>query len=252
MSITKTIYWVAGTCLALSFAVTPIAAQEDLGISTGPGPTTPTLIDGGGPPFPAIDSFTGGTAFGNFYADSTGDVVGFRFTMNSEQAVQSLGVWNGDTAGAGGLDNPHQVGIWDDTETLIASTTVTPTSTAIGDFRYEDISPVTLSTGVTYTIGVVYTATDDDSYVSGPTITFNSEVTSVNAVFPSAGDLGFVFPTEDSGGNAGRLGPNFLFGPPMAPLPETQPVPTLSILGILLLLLVIGAVGTIMLRRRHA
>ncbi len=174
---------------------------------------------------PAITSFSGGTEFVIFYGGSTGDVVGYRFTVSSPLTVDSLGAWNADTTtpltsednpGAGTttqnpvLDSSHQVGIWDDTQTLLASVTVTPTSPTNGDWRYESITPITLNPGTTYTAGMLYTATDGDGYVSGPTsVVTDPDITVLNGVFPSVGDLGFVFPTEDSAGNNGRYGPNF-------------------------------------------
>lgn len=248
MSYLKPMFWAATAWMALSLFATPVAAQEALGISTGPGPSLAGGGDRGTLSSQAIQSVSGGSEFPIFYGASTGDVVGFRFTMNSAQAVESLGVWNGDTqAGGAGLTSDHQVGIWDDAMNLIASTTVTPSSAIVGDFRYAPISPVVLSPGVTYTIGALYTAADDDGYVSGPTVTANPEVNLVNAVFPSVGDLGFVFPTEDSAGNPGRIGPNFTFG---EPLPESVPVPALGTLGLLALVFALGLASIVLLRRR--
>ncbi len=233
--------------LGLSLFAAPLAAQEAQGIAVGPG--TGSTFDGDrGAGSQAIESFSGGSEFPIFYGGSTGDVVGYRFTMNSAQSVQSLGVWNGDSLGGGGLDNDHQVGIWDDSQTLIASVTVTTSSPITGDFRYESITPVVLNPGTTYTIGALYTATDDDGYLSNPTIVTNPEVNTVNAVFPASGDLGFVFPTEDSAGNPGRIGPNFIFGDP---LPESVPVPTLGGAGLLTLVLLLAVAGVVLLRIRQ-
>lgn len=246
----KSMSLMAAASLVAAMFATPLAAQEALGISTGPGPSADS---GRGGPNQAIESIVGGTEFAIFNTDSTGDVVGFRFTMNSSQAVQSLGIWNGDTqAGGAGLTSSHQVGIWDEAQNLIASTTVTPSSPVTGDFRFEAITPVTLDPGVTYTIGALYTATDDDGYASGPTVTSSTEVNLVNAVFPPAGDLGFVFPTSDSAGNPGRIGPNFIFGPSQPPLPDSVAVPTLNGMGLLALILVLGVASIVVFRIRQA
>ncbi len=200
----------------------------------------------------AIQSFTGGSEFVIFYGGSTGDVVGYRFTVATDIGVTDLGVWDGDSVGAGGLDNDHMVGIWDDTMTLIASATVTPASPATGDFRYEAITPVILTTGVTYTAGAMYTATDDDAYISSPTITADPDITFVNAVFPSVGSLGFVYPENDSVGNPGRIGPNFIFGPPTIGGPPTVEIPTLGAFGLVALLLGLGGAAVAIIRRRKA
>ena len=239
------------TCLLLVAVASPMVAQnaEEFGVGTTPAPATAAAPTGSNV---AIQSFTGGTEFVIFYGGSTGDVVGFRFTMATDQAVDSLGIWNGDSQASPGLTSSHEVGIWDDTMTLVASTTVTPASPVSGDFRFEAITPVTLTAGTVYTIGAMYTATDDDAYVSGPTITFDPEVTSINAVFPSAGDLGFVFPTNDSPGNPGRIGPNFTFGPPgTGGGGSLEDIPTLGAFGLIALLLGLGGAAVTVLRRRR-
>jgi len=162
----------------------------------------------------AIQSWTGGAEYPSYYSSVAGDVVGYRFEVTFSVSVDSLGVWNGDSTGAG-VDSDHQVGIWDSTMTLIASTTVTPTSTVLGEFRYEAITPVALSTGMVYTIGSLYTPTDNDNYISSASdVVTASGVTWINAVYPSAAELGFVFPANDSAtGSKGRFGPNFTFSP---------------------------------------
>jgi hypothetical protein len=157
-----------------------------------------------------ITGFTGGSFYNSYYGSlAPGDVVGFRFTVSSSYQVASLGVYNADT---NGLTSSHQVGIWDETQNLIASVTVDPsTGVAIGDWTYAPITPVTLNPGQTYTAGATYTSDDDDSYISGASgVTTDPAVTWLNAVYPASGDLGFVFPTLDSSPTSGgRFGPNF-------------------------------------------
>lgn len=85
------------------------------------------------------------------------------------------------------------------------------TGTVIGAWIYEAITPVTLTPGQVYTIGVPYTPTDNDQYISSATtLTTDPNVLWVNSVFPESADLGFVFPTGDSS-SFGRFGPNFTF-----------------------------------------
>ena len=104
-------------------------------------------------------------------------------------------------------------GIWDDTQTLLADATVGPSSPVVSGFRYQTITPIVLMPGTTYTIGAVYTSTDDDAYISGASgLTTATEVVWMNAVYPSGGSLGFAYPTMDSAASSqGRFGPNFLF-----------------------------------------
>ena len=162
----------------------------------------------------AVTGFTGGSQFPLYYGGSTGDVVGFRFTVNGSDPleVSDLGVWNQDTAaGYPGLTSDHEVGIWDGAQALVASVTVTTAGAVVGDWTYASITPVVLSPGQTYTIGVLYTGTDNDNYVSSATtMTTATEVTFVQSVYPSAGSLGFAYPANNSA-SFGRFGPNFLF-----------------------------------------
>jgi hypothetical protein len=157
-----------------------------------------------------ITGFTGGSLYGSYYGSlAPGDVIGFRFTVSAPYTVASLGVYNADT---NGLTSSHQVGIWDGAQTLIASVTVDPaTGTPIGNWTYASITPVTLMPGQTYTAGAAYTTDDDDSYISGASaVTTDPVVTWLNAVYPTAGDLGFVYPGLDSSPTSGgRFGPNF-------------------------------------------
>lgn len=169
----------------------------------------------------ALSGFTGGSQFGIYYGASTGDVVGWRFTVNEDIFVTGLGVWNADTQlGFEGLTSDHQVGIWNiDTGDLVVSAVAGPGGNVIGQFTYASVANSELNVGANYVIGAMYTATDGDSYISGassvsmdPTINFGG------GVFPTAGDLGFVMPGEWSGGTSnGRFGPNFTFVPVPAP-----------------------------------
>jgi hypothetical protein len=93
---------------------------------------------------------------------------------------------------------------------------VTTSGTIIGDFRYEPIAPVTLSVGTVYTIGALYFSTDNDNYISSASnLVTAPEVTWINAVYPSAAELGFSYPGNDSSSSSvGRFGPNFTWIPP--------------------------------------
>jgi len=157
----------------------------------------------------AVTGFTGGSEFSSYYGSAAGDVVGYRFTVNSPLQVSDLGVWNGDNTG--GVDSPHEVGIWDSTQTLLASVTVNPGGMVVGAWMYATISPIVLSPGETYTIGALYTPTDNDNYISSATsMTTDPDVTWTNSAYPTEAELGFVYPALDSS-SFGRFGPNFLF-----------------------------------------
>ena len=192
---------------------------------------------------PGVTSFSGGSQFSSFYGSALGDVIGYRFTVSSSISVTDLGIWNNDNNG--GVDSDHMVGIWDGSGTLLTSGTVTTAGTVVGDWIYAPVTPVTLDPGQTYTAGAMYTVNDNDNYVSSPSsVNSATEVTVVNGVFPLSGDLGFVYPTENST-NLARFGPNFLFGPAIPPA-----VPTLSEWGLIILTLLLLTAGTLALRYR--
>ncbi len=164
----------------------------------------------------AITGFSGGSESASYYGSTVaGDTVGFRFTVSSAIRVTDLGNWNQDAnAGGAGLTEDHQVGLWDGSQALLASATVGPAGTPVGNWTYVAITPVDLAPGQTYTLGAVYPNGGTDNYVSGASgVTSAPEVTWLNGVYPTAADLGFADPGLDSASTSGgRSGPNLLFG----------------------------------------
>jgi len=158
----------------------------------------------------AVTGFSGGSEYGSYYSSVAGDVVGYRFTVSDTLEVGMLGIWNADSTG--GLSAAHQVGIWDGSQALIVSVTVDPaTGTVIGDWTYAEVTPATLVPGQTYTIGALYFPDDSDSYISSASsMTTDPNVAFVQSVYPSAAELGFVYPASNST-SYGRFGPNFTF-----------------------------------------
>ena len=157
----------------------------------------------------AITGFSGGTQYDSYYGSAPGDVVGFRFTVSQSVQVTDLGIWNADQTG--GIESPHQIGIWDASEVLLASVTVDATGTVVGAWIYESIAPVVIAPGQTYTLGALYLPSDNDWYISGASsVSTATEVTWLSSVYPASGGLGFVFPASTSA-SFGRFGPNFIF-----------------------------------------
>lgn len=159
----------------------------------------------------AITSFVGGTEYATYYSSAAGDVVGYRFTVSAPLEIAMLGIH--DDAGTPGIQSPHQLGIWDAAQMLVASVTVDGTGVVIGDWVYAPVTPVTLVPGQTYTAGAMYVTGQTDAYISGASaVTTDPNVTWLNAVYPAAVDLGFVYPALDSApSSVGRFGPNFTF-----------------------------------------
>lgn len=160
----------------------------------------------------AITGFVGGTEYDSYYGSVGGDVIGWRFTVSAPLEISDLGAWNADTnSGGAGLTAAHEVGIWDGSQALLASVTVDPSGTVVGDWIYAGITPVTLMPGQTYTIGTNYASSDTDNYISSASsMATHADLTWTGSCYPAAGDMGFVYPSTDSS-SYGRFGPNFLF-----------------------------------------
>lgn len=157
----------------------------------------------------AITGFAGGYEYNIYHSGSTGDVIGWRFTVDVQIEISDLGVWNNDNTGC--MDTPHPVGLWDGSHTLITYVIVDPTGTVVGDWIYASITPVVINPTETYTIGALYYSDDNDLYISSATsMTTDPNVTFVNSVYPATGSLGFVYP-ELNTSSFGRFGPNFIF-----------------------------------------
>ena len=163
---------------------------------------------------PAINSWTGGSLFATYHGNTTGDVVGFRFTMVNTMLADSLGIYCGGATGApdGSIAFDHQVGIWRDSDqSLVASATVLAgTSVDAFGFGYVGIAPVQLDAGSSYTLGAMYVSLEPgDGYISSATsVSTSSDITFLGAVRPELVSMGFAYPTNFTAGANGRFGPN--------------------------------------------
>lgn len=101
----------------------------------------------------AVTSLSGGLTFTNF--SSTDQTVGWRFTANDGISVADLGFY--DVTPSTPLDKTHEVGLWTRGGMLLASTTIQTTSTLVGDFPFEAITPVALTAGSSYLFGASFT-----------------------------------------------------------------------------------------------
>jgi hypothetical protein len=173
----------------------------------------------------ALQSFTGDDVFPSF--DGTNQTVGWSFTANDNLLVTSLGLW--DETPADPLGQTHQVGLWSSTGTLLGSVTIQTNSPLTGDFRYEAITPVTLTSGLTYFLGSEISDPFSDRYTTfASSIITAPEITFLNTARNDS-DGGFSFPSITGSGN-GRFGPNFQFQVVSTPVPE--PTSTLSLLAL--------------------
>jgi hypothetical protein len=114
-----------------------------------------------------------------------------------------------------------QVGLWNNSGLLLASNSITPTSSLVNQTRYESITPVALAPGQVYHLGVYYSGDSLGLDVAGPTVGGSVTVTpeiQVDGVALTSSS--FASPVAMPG-TAGSIiaGPNFRF----------QTVPTLII-----------------------
>ncbi len=184
-----------------------------------------------------IDSPTGYS-----WAGKAGMVNGWQFTANADVAVSALGVydanqWTMPTGSGDGLEYAHDVGIWDDHQTLITSATVPAgtSTTLIDGFRYVGIPGVQLQAGRAYVIGAFYIAGNDavgdgDAFIDVTPVQFHTDpsITHMVArrmVFVDGGGT-LSFPT-DSNDWPGYFGPNFL-------VPEPATLSLLALGGLML------------------
>jgi len=153
--------------------------------------------------------------------------LGYSFSANSPISVVDLGVYDylGD-----GLNVAHDVGLWDASGTLLASTTVPAGSGAslINNFRFVQIPSVALIANNLYYVGAVSFVNDNDPWlqdpptlVAGPGITYDSR-----RYESSNGSL--IFPDLAGSGNTGYFGGNFEYTNTNNAVPEPT---TMLLLG---------------------
>jgi PEP-CTERM motif-containing protein len=99
-----------------------------------------------------------------------GKVVGI--SLNSfGQTITSLGFYDHNQDGISGN---YQLGLWDASQNLLATATVTPSSPLTGDFRYAAINPVTIGTFAnpqSFTIGVLLPPNPSDIWLDNALLT---------------------------------------------------------------------------------
>jgi hypothetical protein len=155
-------------------------------------------------------TFTGG-----FLSVAAPVTAGIRFSPNENIVVTEVGVFDSRSPG---LVDSHDIGLWTDTGTLLASTTV-PAGTGsplIEGFHFVAISPVLLTGGDTYRLGAFY-PTFSDAHISNVTFTTASEIVLDQSSYAGHGIGGsLTFPARP--GNAGGDATvNFFFRPVNAP-----------------------------------
>jgi hypothetical protein len=171
-----------------------LIALAVLTLSTSFASTIAMVTSGGGAGFNSVDSYT----------------TGWSFTLSDFIAVTSLGFYDVDQDG---LDNTHDVGIFDSTGTLLVSATV-PSGTAgtlNAGFRMVSITPFALGPG-SYVIGGFSDASTDGILVDPLFITAPGITTIDTGVYDYGSTL--VFPgtsTSSEGPPVAYASVNFEF-----------------------------------------
>ena len=127
--------------------------------------------------------------------------IGWQFTVTAPITIDGLGLFDVNPAG---LSESHQVGLWNGSGTLLASSTVTNASTFIssvsnaGDWLFADIAPIVLAPGTYVTGGFFLTSADsvmaNATITTVPQITFLASRASTEGAFAEPGVYGLVEP----------------------------------------------------------
>jgi len=173
----------------------------------------------------ALTSFSGGV---NATAGSD-QLYGWVFTVNAPITVTALGVY--DYTGTG-LSISHDVGIFDQSDQSLLGSTTVPAGTAgtlIDGFRYESITPFSLTQGDTYVIAMTMPENNADlQSISNTSVSTASQITWVTSAFDTGSSLAFPNPGNNGSFSEGMFGPNFTFQTTTAVTPE----PSYGVLGL--------------------
>jgi hypothetical protein len=120
----------------------------------------------------------------------TGKTFGWAFTVLNPITVVSIGAWD---TGSNGLGRDTEAGLWTAGGTLLASATITNSSTpvasasSLGGWLFESIAPLTLNPG-NYALGLVFTDRLPLANIGGvTTISDIGGVTGRTALSPNTG-----------------------------------------------------------------
>jgi hypothetical protein len=156
-------------------------------------------------------------AFGGNVRNDGGRVVGI--SLNSfGTTLTSLGFYDHNDDGIAGT---YQLGLWDSSQTLVRTATVTPASPLTDGFRYASIAPFTLGSPETFTIGVLLPANPPDVWLDNAVMVLNVGYTGAGTGQFSAPTGSLIYPsTVDTGNNYYVVNANGP-APPVVPEPAS-------------------------------
>lgn len=144
--------------------------------------------------------------------------LGYSFSVDTAHNVVSLGVWDhlGD-----GLINSHQVGLWNSSGTLLASTTVGSGTSGILDsgFRFNDIASVALNAGEEYYVAATFNDSGDYWTADPTTLDTAPGLTYLTRRYQSGS--GLLFPVFVGSNGTGYWGGNIRLASATVPEPST-------------------------------
>lgn len=139
------------------------------------------------------------TSTDTVYVNTGTWTLGYSFQVNTAITVTALAVFDAD---ADGLNVSHDVGIWNASGNLLASTTVAAGAVdpILGGYRYAAISGLPLTAGNIYYVGAV-NGMDNDGWLQDPSVLVAApEITYLSRQYESSGGS-LVFPDQSGSGN---------------------------------------------------
>jgi hypothetical protein len=151
--------------------------------------------------------------------------LGYKFHVDSNVTAVGLGTYDFNKDGLAG---PQQVGLWDSTGTLLASTFVDNSSALDGVWRFKSIAPIVLNAGQSYYVA----SQGGEGYAYSPVdFTVDSSITYERNAWHYVGSTDaspLAFP-DTADGMIGYFGGNVMLGTPTTSVPEPF---SLALLGV--------------------
>jgi hypothetical protein len=171
---------------------------------------------------------TSPTSFSTGGADGT---WGWEFTTSQDISVYSFGAFDNNSDG---LLADIDVGLWDNSGTLLATSTISngTSNTLLAGYRWNDLtSEVDLFAGSTYRIAAFLTL--DDAIFIGSGHTFNPIISHTGNAVYNLGGTGLSYPSNTSSSNQVKyLNASFQFTTVQVPEPSTLAIFGLALMGL--------------------